>query len=103
MAKVPGNFHLTSAGKSIPIEQVELRHTINSLFFTDSPSGKGRDSHTQCISSNQPTLVALPPGTFYHFGSRHQQDIEGTLRHAHHEYESEILRRAHCYLTISSS
>lgn len=37
--KVPGNFHLSTHGREVLAENVNMQHTVNALFFTDAPRG----------------------------------------------------------------
>lgn len=40
--KVPGNFHLSTHGRNVLPEDVQMNHNVNALFFTDSPRGTCR-------------------------------------------------------------
>lgn len=38
--KVPGNFHLSTHGRNVKAQDIDMQHNINSFFFTDSPRGE---------------------------------------------------------------
>jgi hypothetical protein len=37
--KVPGNFHLSTHGRNVVPQDIDMQHHVNSLFFSDSPRG----------------------------------------------------------------
>jgi len=59
--KVPGNFHLSTHGRNVQPSEVDMQHSIGSIFFTDSPK------------------VYYPPGSYIPAWRTAQNNVEAEL------------------------